>query len=403
MVGGYSSGAWNNNFQIYDTLANSWTSATQPVTGGPMVVAYNGLLYAMGGASAGGALNQASVYNPGSGLWTALPVLPTAANYSGAVVYNNKIFIIGGSDTKDVQVYNPASNTWDASGPELPGPRMDPVVGWYGDQIVLLNGGGNGSYWTAYPEGYILNASAWPGGSWTMFNPTILKPKSAPASVCAGNRLWSVGGTVSTYEEHITQYYDAGLMCNRTYPAVPWLTANPQTSTVLAAGTRTITLGFNAGVAPYNVPGVYHAILKFNSDAPYVMPDIPVTMVVVQTTAAVSISPASAFKLVLPHKYVSYDFTITNTSGATDSFVVAALGISSGWTAIINPPTFTDLPNNGSATLNVKLYPPGAAKDGDEGFVSLAVRVHDNPSLSASLSAVARVAFYKALTPFTLR
>jgi subtilisin family serine protease len=285
-AGGYKTGAWNNSFNIYDTLANSWaTPTTQPVTGGPMLVAYNGLLYSFGGSSASGFLKQTRVYNPATGLWSTLTDMPTAAAYSGALVYKNLIFIIGGADTADVQVYNPASNTWDNSGPDLPGPRMDPVVGWYGpDQIVLLNGGGNGgNYWTPYPDGLTLNAAAWPSGSWVQIPTTILEPQVASASACVSNRLWSMAGTTGTGEDHISQFYDAGLMCNHTYPSVPWLTAAPASSTSPAGGTRTLTLGFNANVASYNNPGVYHAILKFNSDAPYVMPDIPVTMVVVQT------------------------------------------------------------------------------------------------------------------------
>jgi hypothetical protein len=400
-VGGYNSGGWNNNFQIYNTLADSWTQTTQPVTGGPMVVAYNGLLYTFGGSSSSGSLNLAHEYNPGTGLWSDLPNMPTAAAYSGTVVYKNLIFIIGGYDTADVQVYNPASNGWNNSGPDLPGPRMDPVVGWYGDLIYLLNGGGNGSYWIAYPEGYTLNANAWPGGSWTMITPTVPNPKVAPASVCAGNRLWNVGGTVSSYEEHITQYYDGGLMCNRTYPAVPWLTVAPQNGSVLQGGSTAVTLGFNASVAPYNNPGVYHAVLKLNSDAPYVLPDIPVTMITVQTSAAVTVSPQYSTKLVHPGKYVSYDYTVTNTSGVTDDFTVAALGISPGWTAVINPPSFTNLPNNGSATMNIKLYPPYAAKDGDEGVVTLNVHVHDNSNRAASFSSIATVIIEPASAEFS--
>jgi hypothetical protein len=403
VVGGSNSGAWNNNFQIYDTLTGSWTSTTQPFTGAPMVVAYNGLLYAMGGDTSAGASNQARMYNPVSGLWTILANLPTAASYSGAVVYKNLIFIIGGSATADVQAYNPASNTWDNSGPDLPGPRMDPVVGWYGDYIYLLNGGGNGSLLKAYPEGYVLYASVWPGGSWTMISPTVLKPKSESGSICAGNRLWSVGGLVSGYEEHITQYYDAGLMCNRTYPAVPWLTVVPQSGTIPQGGSSIVTLTFNAGVPSYNTPGVYHAVLKVNSDAPYVMPDIPVTMVVYKTSTAVSVTPSYGIKPVFPHKYASYDYIVKNISGATDSFTVVALGISPGWAAIINPPGFTDLPNNGTASFNIKLYPPGAAKDGAEGVVTLEIRVHDNANQGASLSAIATVQFMKLFFPVVTR
>jgi hypothetical protein len=399
LAGGYSGVAWTNNFLIYTVQTNTWTSTTQPMTGAPMLVAYNGLLYALGGATASAASSLANVYNPASGVWSALTSLPTATEYAGAVVYKDLIFIIGGSDTADVQVYNPASNTWNNAGPDLPGPRMDPVVGWYGDQIYLLNGGGNGNYFQPYPEGYILNASAWPGGSWTMIDAPLPKPKSAPASICAGNRLWSVGGTVNLSEEHITQFYDDGWMCNRTYPAVPWLTVAPQSGSIPLAGTKTISLGFNASVAPYTTPGVYHAVLKLNADAPYALADIPVTLVVVKTCSSVSVSPGSVFKTVYPGKYASYDFTVTNTSGAADSFAIEGLGISPGWTAIINPPTFTNLPNGGSAAMNIKMYPPAGAKEGNEGVVSIAVKVHDNPSEAASFSMVATVQFYKAYVP----
>jgi hypothetical protein len=400
-VGGYSSGLWNNNFQIYDTLTNSWTITTQPFTGAPMVVAYNGLLYALGGATGSGPSNEARVYNPGSGLWSNITPLPTAANYSGAVVYKNLIFIIGGSDTADVQAYNPASNTWDNSGPDLPGPRMDPVVGWYGDLIYLLNGGGNGGYWTAYPEGYTLNASTWPASIWTMISPTLPKPKSAPASVCAGNRLWSVGGTVNSIEEHITQYYDAGLMCNRTYPAVPWLTAAPQSGSVLQVGSTAVNLGFNATIAPYNTPGVYHAVLKLNSDEPNVIPDIPVTMITVQTSMAVSVSPQFSTKQVHPGKYASYDYTVKNTSGVTDDFALGVYAISPGWTAVVSPSGFNNLPNNGSANLNIKLYAPAAAKEGDEGVVTLNMHVHDNSTQSASFSTIGNVIITPASADFS--
>jgi hypothetical protein len=407
-VGGYSAGIWNNAFNIYDTRANSWAPpATQPVTGGPMLVAYNGLLYSFGGSSGGAVtLKQASVYNPATGLWLTLTDMPTKAAYSGALVYKDLIFIIGGADTADVQVYNPASDTWDNTGPDLPGPRMDPVVGWYGaDQIVLLNGGGSGgNYFNPYPEGYTLNAAAWPSGSWVIISSTILKPKVAPASACASNRLWSMAGTGPSGEEHISQFFDAGLMCNHTYPSVPWLTATPASSTSLAGGTRTITLGFNANLPPYNTPGVYHAILKFNSDAPYVMPDIPVTMVVVKTSAALSVAPNSAAKPVFLGTFASYNFTVTNTSGATESFSVGSLGITAGWTAVISPPSFANLANGGSATLTVKLYPPTGAHVGDEGAVTLYIQVHDNPSQYVSLTAIATtIKTFKNLIPLIKR
>lgn len=402
VVGGYNAGAWNNSFKIYDTLTNSWTSTTQPVTGGPMVVAYNGLLYSMGGAS-NGTLNQARVYDPGTELWTDLAPLPTATSYAGALVYKNLIFIIGGVGTADVQAYDPVTDTWNNSGPDLPGPRMNPTVGWYGDQIYLLNGGGNGSIWYPYDEGYILNAAAWPGGSWTAFSPTLASPQAGTASICADNRLWGVGGVVIRPEFHLTQYYDGGLMCNRTYPAVSWLTATPAAGSVPAANSSTITVGFKANASPYDIPGVYHAVLKPNADAPYALKDVPVTMVVVKTSPALNIVPVSAFKPVAIGEYASYVFTLTNTSGVTDNFTLGAYGISVGWTAVVSPSSFTNLINLGSGTITVKLYPPASGHIGDEGIVNLYFKVHDDASKVASFIAVATIQPHQVWLPLIVR
>jgi hypothetical protein len=391
LVGGYANSSFTNAFQIYNTQTNTWISTTQPVTGTPMVVAYNGILYALGGATGSGASKLCYLYNPATGTWSPLADMPTATRYAGAIVFKNKIFVIAGIDTADVQVYTPASNTWDNSGPDLPGPRMDPIVGWYGDLVYLLNGGGNGSYWTPYTEGYMLNASAWPGGSWTTLDNPLPKPKVAPASICAGNRLWSVGGTISTVEERVTQYYDNGSMCNRTYTPVPWLTTTPSTGAIPVDGTSLVTLGFYANAGPYTIPGIYHAALKLNTDAPYALPDTAVTMVVVQISAYLYIEPQMATQLVSRGSYASYVFTITNKSGSTEDFIFGAFNITAGWTATVSPSGFTNLPNNGSATTTVKLYPPAAAKVGDEGVVSMYFQVHDNPSQAASFSAVATV------------
>jgi hypothetical protein len=248
-----------------------------------------------------------------------------------------------------------------------------------------------------------LNASAWPGGSWTAFYPTVPRPKASPASLCAGNRLWSVAGTLDSFVERITQYYDAGLMCNRSYPAVPWLTATPASASALAGNTSTITLGFNAAVGPYNTPGVYHAVLKFNSDAPYTLADIPVTMVVIKTNAALNVTPPSAFKMVGKGSYASYVFTLTNTSGLTDSFSVGSLEIGPGWTAVISPSSFTNLPNGGSAIINIKLYPPALGNIGDEGVVNLYAQVHDNSAKRTSFTAVATIQTNHVWLPVVIR
>ncbi|MBU1661291.1 MAG: carboxypeptidase-like regulatory domain-containing protein, partial [Chloroflexi bacterium] len=61
---------------------------------------------------------------------------------------------------------------------------------------------------------------------------------------------------------------------------IPWLSEDPITGTISAAGTQMIDVTFDAGVPEVTQPGDYHATLKVKNDTPYGTLSVPVTMTV---------------------------------------------------------------------------------------------------------------------------
>ena len=115
----------NNSMFIYDAGTDTWT---KPTTSGNFtarerfVTAYvNGKIYTIWGDTSyttGGVSNAFEVFDPATLTWSKVNAIGSATprRSAGSVVYNGKIYIIGGIDGannyKSVDIFDPATNTW---------------------------------------------------------------------------------------------------------------------------------------------------------------------------------------------------------------------------------------------------------------------------------------------------
>ncbi|MGC1472267.1 MAG: malectin domain-containing carbohydrate-binding protein [Psychroserpens sp.] len=116
--------------------------------------AVDGLIYAIGGQFGhdNGVSDQSflHVYNPQTNVWTEKANLPSERSHfePGTMVHNDKIIIVGGRRGNfffdDVTEYNPATNSW-AELCELPSNLLAPSAKVFGDQLIVTNGGENGT------------------------------------------------------------------------------------------------------------------------------------------------------------------------------------------------------------------------------------------------------------------
>ncbi len=127
-------------------------------------VAYDGALYAIGGANGFGvAVATVRKYDPDARTWTDLRAMPTGRKDLAAVVVGDEIWAVGGDNNgplQTVEIYTPATNTWRA-GTALPAGRAG-VKAIQRDGVVYVVGGlgANGA-----PIGDVLHYQA---GAWVL-------------------------------------------------------------------------------------------------------------------------------------------------------------------------------------------------------------------------------------------
>jgi N-acetylneuraminic acid mutarotase len=155
VAGGANGGVGNsmqNQVEVYDPVANTWT-ALQPMRfgrnhcGGAFI---DGKFYVVGGRRRVIAFDTNEVYDPQTDTWATQAPMPTSRAGIGVAAVNGELFVFGG-ETYDpnggggevhgeVEVFNPATNTWESLSP-MPDPRHGIWASIIGNQIFLPGGG----------------------------------------------------------------------------------------------------------------------------------------------------------------------------------------------------------------------------------------------------------------------
>jgi N-acetylneuraminic acid mutarotase len=124
LIGGLHGGS-EGKVQVYNPATNSWsTGASMPFAAGSSSSAViDGEIYVAGGIIGSATTNQVAKYNPQTNAWTVLASMPQGVNHAASISDGTKLWVFGGRDGGNVpangfdyvQVYNPATNTWQSS------------------------------------------------------------------------------------------------------------------------------------------------------------------------------------------------------------------------------------------------------------------------------------------------
>jgi hypothetical protein len=96
----------------------------------------NGNFYVLGGVSDGSRVTDVNMYNPATNTWTARAPIPFASEAPTAAYYNGKIYLAEGDTGNQLGIYDIASNTWTAGAPTL-----------HADNYGAASGAGNGKFY----------------------------------------------------------------------------------------------------------------------------------------------------------------------------------------------------------------------------------------------------------------
>ena len=210
-----------NNTWEYDPAKDSWKAlAPMPTKRGAAEAAeVDGKIYVIGGATtAPGAkenyinqqtrqnvLGTVEEFDPKANTWRARASMPTPRNHMGIGAVDGKIYVIGGrvgaafigiaSDISLVEVYNPATDMWEAPRARMPTARSAVASAVYNGKILVAGG-----EWqdpvvqTAFRVFETYDPAT---NTWTTL-PPMATPRHGVAGAVIGNRFYAVSGDVQS-------------------------------------------------------------------------------------------------------------------------------------------------------------------------------------------------------------
>ena len=213
-----------------------------------------GKIYALGGTDGGNPLNIVEMYNPATNRWTTQTPMPTARSGFAIAVYDNKIFVIGGTVGSggyigNNEVYDPLSNSWQTKA-SMPTPRADLSANQVGDSIFLMGGKRYSSASPFYGETNINEVYYPVNDSWSTAAsmPTGMK---GYASAVLNDKIYVLGGSrqAGSQGNSIT---DAVQMFD---PQTGTWSQSPKLQNVDSYGAAAATVGFMAPARIYCAGG----------------------------------------------------------------------------------------------------------------------------------------------------
>ncbi len=214
----------NGTLSSWTTSPNALPQNVRTNTG----ATYNGYLYSIGGLpDAGGRLDSvsyAAVQNDGSvGTWTTSPnTLPTTIQQAATFAYNGYLYVIGGHNgsAHDGIYYAPLANdgsigTWSTNATILPSARADTQAVVYNGRVYLVGGMDTATLGTDTTQYATINPDH-SIGMWSTSSNLLPAAKYGLNVVESNGYLYAIGGTnfiggtTSVYQAQIKSNGDIG-------------------------------------------------------------------------------------------------------------------------------------------------------------------------------------------------
>jgi hypothetical protein len=279
VFGGWSAGGTPvTSVDVYDTTAGSWStiSATNPkARSAAGVGVVNGKVYLVGGCTNGSCDTSTDtvIFDPTAGTFSAGASYPQTVGWMTCGGVSGALYCGGGSGDADYNngfKYDPAADSWS--------PIANLPLDLWGSQgasasgLLVLAGGvtGNSTAITNRTVAYDPATNTWanlPNAAMALFR---------GAGACGA---YKIGGSIGSFIGDATSEKLGGLgQCDEASD-VPWLSETPDTFIVNPGQTKNITVTLSAtAAAQVFQPGDYTAQIGIQSNTPYAVPAVDVTM-----------------------------------------------------------------------------------------------------------------------------
>jgi hypothetical protein len=229
----------------------------------------------VGGCTAACGQADVQVYDPATNSWSSAHAYPESTSWLGCGGLSGQVYCAGGSagtvTSKHTYAYDPASDSWS--------PVADlPIDLWAmgystANGQLLVSGGVTNGFNTLTNQGFAYDPGS---NAWTALpnsNNTLYRGGAACGFYKIGG---SIGGFNPAKNSEMLPGYD---QCAATTD-VPWLSEDKTDVTIQPGDSATVTVSLNANIDTITQPGTYTAALNISAKTPYTVAPIPVALVV---------------------------------------------------------------------------------------------------------------------------
>ncbi|HEY7068182.1 MAG TPA: kelch repeat-containing protein [Chloroflexota bacterium] len=203
VMGGYGGERRNSDaVQVYDSRTNSWAygpSLPMPMHHGMPAVVGDRLFFIGGEVGGTGTPNDPSTFTDtvfeldrATGTWDLRAPMPLPRSAGAVGIIDGKVYVAGGRPPHghDFAVYDPAADTWTTL-PDLPTQRNHLAAGVIDGKLYVVGGrfgGGVGSEMTATVEVYDPATQTWQTGT------ALPEPRAGLTGTVVNGCLYAIGG-----------------------------------------------------------------------------------------------------------------------------------------------------------------------------------------------------------------
>lgn len=161
----------------------------------PAIVSYKGRFYAAGGNDEKGCCSTFCEFNPLTSSWSVLPDMPEPRSGHGAVIYNNRLLVLGGYRTsggstifeKSISAFDFTMGRWSKIG-EMPGGRARFGLAVQAGKILIMGGADESHRATAGAYEYDPARNSWRSGN------ALPGPRNRLGAAVLDGTLYVLGG-----------------------------------------------------------------------------------------------------------------------------------------------------------------------------------------------------------------
>jgi serine/threonine protein kinase len=210
-------------FEVYDPKTDKWSSKAAV----PTVRAYagaagiDGKVYVFGGCGNNqegnhdcrtSTTNVLEAYDPAINKWFTKTPMPSARSHMASTVIEGKLYVAGGrgscppcAASDKLEVYDPATDTWDTSKAPMPMARIGAGGATINGKFFVAGGDHNG---TLVPVRAQPVAVYDPNNDRWMVGPAMPTPREALGVAAVHGILYAISGLTSVGESNVVEAYD---------------------------------------------------------------------------------------------------------------------------------------------------------------------------------------------------